>query len=281
MRTIVIALLGVGLLAAGCKDAGPNVDKTTDALAEEFTDGIEFEDETIEDSPPPESTADAPVIRVVDAPNAIAPQDLGVPDSMPYVEWFDVVLDTLSTPVDDGSVQAVLVHVVQADYADTSIRHRVIEPLTASGTQITLRAIVHRTDPFEGHAFTVRFALLMANGDVTPWSFWNLVIYPQDGHGEDRLMCACEEVVAYDDLLGYDLLESTNLSIPDTCTNSTMTSYFYGADGYDAGPCSYLMESYYYEGPIGEFLFPDQTRFPPNNSRDPDPWGCAIQISCQ
>jgi hypothetical protein len=223
---------------------------------------------------------DEPFVRGVEAPNNIAPAALNVPGSVEFDTWFDIVLDTYSTPLDDGSVQAVIAHVIQADYKDTAERYHLITPDAADfdGSRIFLRAAVHPVADFAGHAFTVRFALLLSDGSVAPYAFWNLVIQVPTGQTPPKPMCECEEVVVYDEQIGYELLEDSNLTLSGDCEDDTLGSYFYGADGYDAGPCTYVLTTYYFDDP---FRFPDDTQFPPNNRPDFDPWSCTIQFSCQ
>lgn len=282
-RVLFICLLSASVTltaGAGCDESNIDAGEISEALAEEFTDGIEFDNETIEDGAPPESNVDDPFVRGVEAPNNIAPAALNVPDSVEFDVWFEVVLDTYATPLDDGSVQGFIAHVIQADYDDTAERYHLVIPDAADfdGSRVTLRAVVHPVADFAGHAFTVRIAPLLSDGSVAPYAYWNLVVHVPAGQTPPKPMCECDEVVVYDEQTGYELLDSTNITLDRTCADDTLVSYFHGAEGYNAGPCSYLLTSYYFDQP---FLFPDNTRFPPNNRPDFDPWSCTLQFSCQ
>jgi len=282
----LVPFLALALLvaASGCEESNIDAGEITEALAEEFTDGIEFDNETIEDGAPPESDVDEPFVRGIEVPNNIAPAALNVPDSVEFDTWFDVVLDTYSTPLDDGSVQGFIAHVIQADYDDTAARYHLVTPDAADfdGSRVTLRAVVHPVAEFGGHAFTVRIAPLLSDGSVAPYIYWNLVVHVPAGQTPPKPMCGCDEVVVHDEQIGYDLLVETNADLGQTCTDEILNAYFSGIEGYDAGPCSYLMPSYYFDNPMEEFTFPDGTRFPPNNRpRLDDPWACTMEISCQ
>jgi hypothetical protein len=279
---IVFVVMALALTCSGCKEPVSDVTDIANALAEDFTDGIEFDNDSIVDGEPAEASVDTPFVRGVDAPNNIAPPDLAMPDSVDYNVQFDMVLDTFSTPLDDGSVQGIIAHVLQADVDEAAERYHLITPAAAdfNGTQVTLRATLRPVVDFAGHSFTVRFAPLMTDGSVAPYVFWNLVVHPPAGQSTETVMCACYEEVTPNAALGYDLLDSSNMTMAQTCSDRTLNSYFTGADGYDASPCSYLMEAYYFDGPIDAFVFPSGTRFPPNGRAGIDPWSCTMQLNC-
>lgn len=299
-----IGLAGFALAAGGCKESGIDARKTADALSEEFTDGIDFEDATVEDGQPPESTVDEPMIWEISAPRAIAPTAQNIPQSVEYGQQFDIYINT-SQLIAGGNALGVIAHVQQANKDDQAARYYRIEPPVASfvDQSVTLRATFVSANPIGGNAFHIRLAILMANGDVGPYKDWNVVTYPLDGENLKVKMCLCDadtrERPTYevpdqpDRPLVYQQLTRTNIKLSPQCSGDARESLLREIEGYpgdemdwpfDANPCG-LMHSCYgvdFEYEMDLFPLPSGTRFRPYwvESYGADPADCWVQIDC-
>ncbi|HOX42238.1 MAG TPA: hypothetical protein PK668_01510 [Myxococcota bacterium] len=185
---VLLAALG----AAHCSSDQLSSREMAEALAEEFTDGIEFEDQSVRSGAPDQTVALAPRITFLMAPHVISPPDPTLIERADYGEWFDVVLsaDTDLT----GLVVGGVAFVMQANKTDVATSYKLIQPATPNitGTQISFRARVNTFAGAPGNAFTVNLALLLSDGSITAWHPWNLVLYPMGGEATRVPSCQCE-----------------------------------------------------------------------------------------
>jgi len=181
-------------LSTGCDESNIDARSLAEALSEEFTDGIEFEDGTTEEGPPPEETADAPQIMGIDAPISIGPAELGYSGLQPYNTPFPITLQGDQDLEGPGVIGAVA-HIRQANKDDASERYIRIEPVPPDiiGNDLTLQAQVNYRRELAGNAFRVRLAFLLDDGRRSAFFPWNLVTHARPGDSIRVPMCSCQQ----------------------------------------------------------------------------------------
>jgi hypothetical protein len=257
----VLAALG----AAHCSSDRINSRELADALAEEFTDGIEFEDQSVQSGAPNQTVALTPQITFLTAPHVISPPDPALIERADYGEWFDVVLSADSDLT--GVVVGGVAFVMQANKTDVAASYKLIQPAVPNitGTTISFRARVNTFAGAPGNAFTVNMALLLADGSITGWYPWNIVLYPSGGETMKVPRCLC----------------TTNIALVDEAACNA-TSFGQELIGELATQPCVLWHSMFGPQSNDAVLFPDGTRFWPYwMPGEADRAACIAEITCQ
>ncbi len=186
-------VLLAGLAAAHCSSDQLSSREMAEALAEEFTDGVEFEDQSVQAGPPNQEVSPSPRLFGLTAPHVISPPDPTLIERADYGEWFTLTLQADSDLT--GLVVGGVAFVMQANKDDVAVSHKLIQPVVPNitGSTISFRARVNAFAGAPGNAFTVNMALLLADGRVSGWHPWNLVLYPADGQTARVPMCVCAD----------------------------------------------------------------------------------------
>ena len=241
----ILLLLVLFATAPGCKESKLDPRDLADALSEELTDALEFDNGDVTAGPTPEADPSGAQISAFTAPMVAGKsiyQSDGTPVGFPYGETFIVTLYATSNL--DNVVGAVA-HIRQAnkdDYAPGYIR---IEPPTSwdPGTgEMTLTARVNQHDrdgvDVSGNSFHISLALLSDDGTgVKAGNYldWNLSTYPPTG-GDNRVpMCKCRS-----EFEGGQP-KDTNVAFLGDCPAASLTGKHAHATA-DVSPCSLFNE---------------------------------------
>ncbi len=259
---LLCAWAALGLGAGACAEADIDARSLAEALSEEFTDGIEFEDGTTEEGPPPEETADAPQIMGIDAPTSIGPAELGYSGLQPYEEWFPITLQGGQDLEGPGVIGAVA-HIRQANKDDASERYIRIEPVPPDiiGSDLTLQVRVNYLSELADNAFHVRLAFLLDDGRRSAFYPWNLITHPRPGDSTRVPMCPCSEA-------------DIQLHEPSACIDTELITEL------EVAPCSLWFSL------AGDFehdeqrLYPSGTHFYPFWLPAADATGCMVEYWC-
>lgn len=201
------------VLIAGCSgEEKLDPRELADALSEEFTSELEFENGTEMGEPPPEEHAGDPNYPQID------PGGVSAPLMVVYDTWFDINLYSFFTP--DTEVVGAVVHVEQANKTDASSRYIEVIPAPPAllNNTMTLRARV--TSPstrLGGNSFILHIALIRDDGaglrGVGNYATMPLVTPPVAGMTPKVPQCHCSEF----DVLG-------EITIVGDCANQELQS---------------------------------------------------------
>ena len=238
-NTAIIILLA--LVATGCKQEKFDPRNLADALSEEFTDALDFDNGTVMAGDPPAADPTGPQTTAFTAPLAVGAtliQPDGTRVGYPYEVDFTVIL---YTPPSVDNVIGAIAYVRQANKDDLSPSYIRISPPTNwdGGTgELTLTARVHQVDgngqDISGNSFHVDLALLVDDAGtekVGNYVTWNLSTYPAEP-GDNRVpVCKCRS-----EFEGGEL-KYTNVTFLGECsTPPVMDEYNHANVG--ASPCS-------------------------------------------
>lgn len=238
----LLAAFGPGACATRSLDAR----KAANALADEFSEMLDFDNGAVEEGAPPGSDPDGPSISSFTAP-LVAGSEEQLPDGTvvgyDYEQEFQVVIRSEDDPATLKHVAGAIAFVRQANKDDRANRYIVVEPPdswvdTGTGHVMTLTARVHRlARPLEqpltgslrslmgprevpegrvamdGNAFHVGLALFARLPDGTlqvgEYVTWNLSTYPMESGDNVVDMCVCRSAFT------GNMLVETNLETDD------------------------------------------------------------------
>jgi len=243
MKRYLTAILAVSL--AGCS-GGESLDprELADALSDEFTDEVEFENGTEQDGAPPEGHPDD-----ANYPQ-ITPGGVNAPLTVAYDNWFDITLQTFFTP--EAEVIGAVVHVEQANKTDAAASYIEVIPAPPAllNNTMTLRArIMNPSARLGGNMFKLSIALLRDDGaglrGVGNYASVYLVT-PQVGTTATKVpQCTCEagtiEVVG----------TCTDTSVIDELANSPCTLWASALTEFNSNSLAHQDAEYGAEMPSG------------------------------
>jgi hypothetical protein len=224
----------------GCKKEKLDPRDLADALSEELTDALDFDNGDVTAGPTPQEDPTGPQISAYTAPLLVGANVLqsdGTPIGWPYEEDFTV---TLFGPPGLTNVIGAVAHVRQANKDDSAPQYIRIEPAPYDqGTgEITLTARVHRQDSsgqdISGNSFHIGLAMLVDDGGndkVGNYLDWNLSTYPATG-GDNRVsVCKCRSEFE------SGALKYTNVTFLGDCSTPPVLDEYNHATA-DISPCS-------------------------------------------
>jgi len=265
--TLILLLLPAffGFNCQTCSEEHLDAREMANALADEFSGELEFENGVLEDGPPPDSDADGPQLNSLTAP-LLAGAEEALPDGTQigydYEQWFDVLLHSPDSLAELDNVKGAIAFVQQAnkdDTADSYIRveqdmafvdegglrtatffarvHRLAElrqGLTAAlRSEMQMREVPEGMVATDGNAYHVYMALFARLPDGTElvgnYIIWNLSTYPGDAGDNIIEMCAARSAFVNNTLL------DTNVDILGTCPPSVTAAF--GSRPADSSPC--------------------------------------------
>jgi hypothetical protein len=290
--TVWTAVAALCLLGHACDEKNSDVRDIADALSEDFTVGLDFDDpSTNEDGQPPEAHVDDPDFPKITSLNYSPTLDVTATDSM-----FTIALNGQwdNQPANLQIVGAA-VYVAQAnkdDYAQSYIRVLPAAP-TQDGNMV-LSGNLRYNPALAGNSFMVLFSLLVVDiNDRTTYLASNYVMWhltlPAFGMGTVP-ECGSETGITYPPSPNHESgtgeisdqqwhLYPANVGIVGICPERELAELWKAAiSGYlewDPG----MNEDLY---PISFGQFPSGTRFQPILRPEMKPAGehCWIQIDC-
>jgi hypothetical protein len=240
-NTTIIVLLA--LAAAGCKQEKFDPRDLADALSDEFTDAMDFDNGTVMAGENPPADPTGPQMTAFTAPLLVGASVLqtdGTQVGYPYEEDFTITLFGIPGEL---NVIGALAHVRQANKDDLSPQYIRIEPPTswdqASG-EMTLTARVHQRDrdgtDISGNSFHIALALLVDDAGTEKagnYVDWNLSTYPADAGDNNVPVCKCRS--EFED----GILKYTNVTFldEDKCSNPPVLAEYDHANA-DVSPCT-------------------------------------------
>lgn len=290
MRALPLCVCVMGLFVvgmSGCDDSeNLSARNLANALAEEFDEWLEFENGQVEEGDPPVGFPDMglPQVDSIDSSTPLTIGDeAGGPRSIPYGQWFEVVLNVQG---DAMQVTSAVVHVEQAN-TDSLAKDfiRVTPPSQIRQGpmgQVVLRARINHLEGLAGNAFSLRIALATASG-LGDYGKWNLITFPQAGEISKVAMCACESGIEPGVCMPDDSLRNIHLVFEEQCNNQGLIDHYSGAicDNPDmvANAC-FLWGQAFGPDPVDaeSMAVPDGTRLESD-------WGqegqfCTFEIEC-
>ena len=237
----ILSLLVLSATAPGCKQEKLDPRDLADALSEELTDALDFDNGDVTAGPTPEADPTGPQISAYTAPLVVGANVLqtdGTPIGFPYEETFVITLYGVSNL---DNVLGAVAHVRQANKDDLAPQYIRIAPPTSwdPGTgEMTLTARVHQRASngrdVSGNSFHIGLALLVDDGGSDKagnYLDWNLSAYPPTG-GENRVpLCKCRSEF---DSGG---LKETNVAFLGDCPVPPVVDKYNHATA-DISPCS-------------------------------------------
>jgi hypothetical protein len=247
MRKTAAVLAAIGLAAwlAGCS-SGENLDprELADALSEEFTSELEFENGSEQDGPPPDEHAED-----INYPQ-IGFGGINSPLTVVYDNWFDITLQSFFTP--DTEVVGAIVHIEQANKTDVSSRYIEVipNPPALLNNTMTLRArVMSPSTRLGGNMFKLRIALLRDDGAGLRGVGNYATIYlltPQVGATAPKVpQCTCEAGTI--SVVG----SCTDTSVQDELANSPCTLWASSLTEFNSDPIAHQDAEYGAEMPAG------------------------------
>lgn len=238
-NTTIIVLLA--LVAAGCKQEKFDPRDLADALSEEFSDALDFDNGDVMAGETPAEDPTGPQMSAFTAPllvGASVLQSDGTQVGFPYEEAFTVTLYT--TPTVDNLIGAVA-HVRQANKDDLAPQYIRISPPTNwdPGTgEMILTARVHRQDSsgqdISGNSFHIALALLVDDAGTEKagnYVDWNLSTYPATGGDNQVPVCKCRSE------FDGGALKYTNVTFIGECSTPQVLAEYDHANA-NVSPCS-------------------------------------------
>ena len=256
-KTTIIFLLA--LLALGCKQEKFDPRDLADALSEEFTDALDFDNGTVMAGDPPPADSTGPETTAFTAPLAVGANQFlpdGTQIGYPYERDFTVILYT--PPTVDNIIGAIA-HVRQANKDDLSPEYIRISPPTnwdpATG-ELTLTARVHEQDgggqDISGNSFHVDLALLVDDAGTEKagnYVNWNLSTYPAAGGDNQVPVCKCRS-----EFEGAELKYS-NVTFLGECSTPPVLDEYNHANA-DVSPCTLWNQYTSGYNTISDFVVP-------------------------
>ncbi|MFC1654198.1 hypothetical protein ACFL2F_00185 [Myxococcota bacterium] len=241
-RKTVPVLLCLVLAAGvpGCKQETFDPRDLADALSEEMTDALDFDNSDVMAGAPPEADPTGPQMSAYTAPLLVGASVLqpdGTPIGFPYEEIFTI---TLYGPTGLTTVKGAIAHVRQANKDDSAAQHIRIEPAVYDQLtgEMTLTARVHRQDSrgqdVSGNSFHVGLAMLVDDGgsdQVGNYLEWNLSTYPATGGDNKVPVCKCRSEFE------GGALKYTNVAFLGECSTPPVLDEYNHANP-DVSPCS-------------------------------------------
>jgi len=241
----VVLAMGLAAWLAGCS-GGESLDPRdlADALSEEFTDEIEFENGTKQDGAPPEAHPDD-----VNYPQIMA-GGVNAPLTVVYDNWFEITLQSFFVP--DNEVIGAVVHVEQAnktDAANSYIEVIPAPPALLNNTMILRARIMNPNAQLGGNMFRLRIAMLRDDGAGLRGVGNYATIYlltPQVGATATQVpQCTCD--VGTVAAVGT----CTDTSVQDELANSPCTLWASALTEFNSDPLAHQDAEYGAEMPSG------------------------------
>jgi hypothetical protein len=197
MKKPLVVLLAFGLagLTSGCAQEKMDPRKLADALSEELTDELEFDNGTKQAGPPPEEHADDPNYPQIEAGG------LEGPLMVQYGVDFNITLYSNFTMLDE--IVGAVVHVEQANKTDVANSYIEIIPPSPpppmqTGSMTLTGRVVNPSPPLGGNSFILNIALIRDDGaglrGVGNYATMPLVTPPIDGVTPKVPQCHCSEL---------------------------------------------------------------------------------------
>jgi hypothetical protein len=288
---VILLILGLAGLTAGCDQEKLDARKLADALSEELTGEMDFDNST-------EVTGDPPAEHVGD-------------ESYPQVESFEAPLDiTTGIPAqitlrlspaygDPSNIIGAVAHVVQANKDDAATRYfdiRPVPPIDLVTREMTLTAnLVGPVDQFLGNAFHVRFAILRDLGTGAPevgnYVDWNVIFEPPPDYATTVPNCCCHEEFNADGQLSSRNVFFVDFGACRAALPAVIERYLRKGDYLNqlsGGPCSIWRAAIHGLNTMASSgisrLYPSGTRFSPVEALDPQRpelrKACQLEILC-